>query len=49
MAYKILEKGEKPGKMPIEYSTDLTKKYVAKRAEALKLTIPDDYEQIVME
>lgn len=49
MAYKILENGEKPEEMPIEYSTDLTKKYVAKRAEALKLTIPDDYEQIVME
>ena len=49
MAYKILKDGEKPGKMPIEYSTDLTKKYVAKRAEALKLTIPDDYEEIVME
>lgn len=49
MAYKILENGEKPEKMPIEYSTDLTKKYVAKRAEALKLKIPDDYEEIVME
>lgn len=49
MAYKILNDGKKPGEMPIEYSTDLTKKYVAKRAEALKLTIPDDYEQIVME
>lgn len=49
MAYKILEDGEKPEKMPIEYSSDLTKKYVAKRAEALKLTIPESYEQIVMD
>ncbi len=49
MAYKILNDGEKPEKMPIEYSTDLTKKYVAKRAEALKLTIPEDYEQIEMD
>ena len=49
MAYKILEEGEKPEKMPIEYSTDLTKKYVAKRAEALKLTVPENYEQIVID
>lgn len=49
MAYKILEDGEKPEKMPIEYSTDLTKKYVAKRAETLKLTVPDSYEKITME
>lgn len=49
MAYKILENGEKPEKMPIEYSTDLTKKYVAKRAETLKLTVPDSYEKITME
>ncbi len=49
MAYKILNDGEKPEKMPIEYSTDLTKKYVAKRAEALNLTIPEDYEEIVID
>lgn len=49
MAYKILEEGGKPEKMPIEYSTDLTKKYVAKRAEALKITVPENYEKITME
>ena len=49
MAYKILEEGGKPEEMPIEYSTDLTKKYVAKRAETLKLTVPEDYEEIAID
>lgn len=49
MAYEILVNGAKPEEMEIGYSTDLTKKYVAKRASALKITVPSGYEQIAVD
>lgn len=49
MAYEILENGAKPEEMKIDYSTDLTKKYVAKRAETLNLKIPESYKPITMD
>ena len=48
LAYKILKEGGRPENMPIEYSTELTKKYVAKRTEALNITVHDGYEAIVI-
>jgi putative ABC transport system substrate-binding protein len=48
MAADILENGTDPSTMEIEYATDLTKKYVADRATALGITIPDTYEAIDM-
>ena len=49
MAYEILVNGADPAEMEIEYTNDLTKKYIADRAEALKLEIPEGYEAIVVE
>lgn len=46
MAYDILVNGQNPADMEIQYATDLTKKYVADRAEKLGLTMPADYEAI---
>lgn len=46
MAYDILVNGKNPADMEIQYATDLTKKYVAERAEKLGITIPEDYEAI---
>ncbi|MGN0533640.1 MAG: ABC transporter substrate-binding protein [Eubacterium sp.] len=46
MAYDILVNGQNPGDMEIQYATDLTKKYVADRAEKLGVTIPEGYEAI---
>ncbi len=46
MAYDILVKGQNPGDMEIQYATDLTKKYVADRAEKLGVTVPEGYEAI---
>ena len=48
MAYDILVNGKDPADMDIEFATDLTKKYVKERAEALNITVPDDYEEIDM-
>ena len=44
MAYEILVNGADPATMKIEYSSDLTKQYMADRAAALGITIPSGYE-----
>ena len=49
MAYEILVNGADPSTMEIQYATELTKKYVAERAEALGITIPEGYEALVIE
>lgn len=46
MAYEILVNGADPSTMEIKYATDLTKKYVPERAEALGITVPEGYEAI---
>lgn len=48
MAYEILVNGANPADMEIEYTPaeNLTKKYMADRAEALGITIPEGYEAI---
>lgn len=46
MAVEILQNGADPSQMQIETATDLTKKYVPARAEALGITVPADYEAI---
>ncbi len=43
MAAEILANGKNPADMEIQYATELTNKYVAERAEALGITIPDTY------
>ncbi len=48
MAYEILENGADPAEMEIKYATELTKKYIADRATALNITVPDDYEELVI-
>ena len=48
MAAEILLEGKDPATMEIAYATDLTKEYVADRAEALGITIPDTYVAIDM-
>lgn len=48
MAYEILVNGADPATMEIEYAKDLTKKYMPERAEAIGLTIPEDYEAITV-
>lgn len=49
MAYEVLVNGADPATTEVQYATDLTKKYVAARAEALGITIPDDYEELEVE
>jgi putative ABC transport system substrate-binding protein len=49
MAYEILENGADPAEMDIQYSESVTKKYIADRASALNITIPDDYVAIEVE
>lgn len=49
MAAEILENGTNPGDMEIGNASELTKKYIADRAEALGITVPDDYEAIEVE
>ena len=46
MAYEILVNGANPGDMQIEPAPTFTKMYNAANAEALGVTIPDDYEAI---
>ena len=46
MAYEILVNGADPASMEIEFAPNVTKKYNAAKAEALGITIPDDYEAI---
>ena len=41
MAYEILVNGADPAKIAIEYSKDLTKKYMADRCRELGITVPD--------
>ncbi len=48
MAYDILVNGQDPATMEIQFAKDLTNKYVADRAEALGITVPDTYEAIDM-
>ncbi len=49
MAYEILVNGANPAEMEIGYADNVTKKYIAERAEALNLTVPQDYEAITVE
>ena len=49
MAYDILVNGKNPADMEIGYSSNLVEKYVKDRAEALKITIPEGYEEIAVE
>lgn len=46
MAVKILKDEEKVSNMPVEFQTDLTKKYVKSRCDALGIKVPDTYEAI---
>lgn len=46
MAYEILVNGKNPADMEVEYSKELTKQYMAERAAALGITIPEGYEAI---
>lgn len=46
MAADILENGADPASMEIDFATELTKKAMASRCEALGITIPEDYELI---
>lgn len=46
MAYEILVKGKKPGKMEIQYSSKVTKKYNKENCEVLGIKIPEGYEEI---
>lgn len=48
MAYDILVNGKNPADMDIQFATDLTKEYVADRATALGITVPDSYVAIDM-
>lgn len=49
MAYEILVNGADPAEMEIGYADSVTKKFIAERAEALNLTVPQDYEAITVE
>ncbi|EOS43298.1 hypothetical protein C810_03786 [Lachnospiraceae bacterium A2] len=46
MAYEILTEGKNPGEMPIQYADEVTKKYNAEVAEALKMEMPAEMEAI---
>lgn len=46
MAYEILANGADPATMEIQTAAATTKKYVASRATALEITIPEGYEAI---
>lgn len=49
MAYDILVNGKNPADMEIEFTSELTKEYVAERCNALNITVPDDYTAISIE
>lgn len=49
MAYDILVNGADVSTMEVKFASATTKKYDAARAEALGITIPDDYEAIEAE
>ena len=48
MAYEILVNGANPAEMEIAYADSTTKKYMADRAAAIGVTIPDGYEAITV-
>lgn len=48
MAAEILAEGADPATMPIDFATELTKKAVTSRCEALQITVPEGYEAIVL-
>lgn len=49
MAYDILVNGKDPSTMEIKFADSLTKKYVKDRCEKYGITIPSDYEELVIE
>lgn len=49
MAYDILVNGKDPADMEVQFAKDLTKKYSAKRAEEMGITVPSDYEELAAE
>lgn len=49
MAYEILVNGADPSTMEIKFADELTKKYVPERTEKLGITVPDGYEELVIE
>ena len=49
MAYDILVNGEDPAAMEIQYADQLTKKYVKERTDAMGITVPEGYEELVTE
>lgn len=49
MAYEILVNGKDPGTMEIEYASATTKEYNVDVADALGITIPDDYVKLSTE
>ena len=49
MAYEILVNGKDPGTMEIEYASETTKEYNADVADALGISIPDDYVKLSTE
>lgn len=49
MAYEILVNGKDPGTMEIKYASATTKEYNADVADALGITIPDDYVKLSTE
>ncbi|TCL59032.1 putative ABC transport system substrate-binding protein [Kineothrix alysoides] len=49
MAYEVLANGADVSAMEIQYSPNITYKYMADRAEALGVTIPDNYTAIEAE
>lgn len=48
MAYDILVNGKDPAEMQIEYSANPTKKYIKTNCQALGITVPDDYEELIV-
>ncbi len=49
MAYDILVNGADPSTMEIKYADGLVKKYVKSRTDAMGITVPEDYEELVTE
>jgi len=49
MAYEIMVNGADVSTMPVEFAPQVTKKYNKANCEALNITIPDGYEEIVTE
>ena len=49
MAYDILVNGADITAMPIQYAPEVTKKYNAANCAELNITVPEDYEAIVVE